>query len=196
MRGSVFCEISLQIGQHEMDNAVVKAIQNALDPQLLEESVRLAIGQIEKNRTTQPKDKEILEQGLLEIDRRIDHLAEAIAASGGSATIYGKLRAEEDRKRVLENRLAVSSETAKAVSLDSAKMIEELRMRICDLRGLLTRQVSEARNVLKTALNGSLILQPVVIGGRKGYRFHGTGSYGSLLAYSQATNDGGGGQGS
>jgi len=36
----------------------------------------------------------------------------------------------------------------------------------------------------------------VHLGGRTGYRFYGTGSYGSILAYSQATNDGGGGQGS
>ena len=193
-RGSMICMNSLQIGQQEMDNAVLKALQSALDPELLEESMRLAVSQIENDRITQPNDKEILGQEILEIDKRIDHLAEAIAATGGSDTISGKLRAEEDRKRALQNRLAIFSETAKAGALESGKIIEELRTRIYDLRGLLTRQVSEARNVLKTALNGSLMLQPVVLGVRKGYRFHGTGSYGSLLTYSQASNDGGGGQ--
>lgn len=46
------------------------------------------------------------------------------------------------------------------------------------------RQVSEARNILKAVLNDSLIFQPVEIGGQAGYRFYGTGSYGSLVAYS------------
>ncbi len=55
------------------------------------------------------------------------------------------------------------------------------------------RQVSEARNVLKTTLNGSLIFHPVELDGVAGYRFYGTGSYGSILTYSQASNDGGGG---
>ena len=60
----------------------------------------------------------------------------------------------------------------------------------------MTRQAFEARNVLKIVLDGSLTLQPVTIGGRAGYRFHGTGNYGSILANSLASNDGGGGQGS
>jgi site-specific DNA recombinase len=195
-RGTMICKNSLLIGQHEMDNAVLKSIQNALDPQILEESVRFAVGQIEKDRTTQHKDKEILDQELLEIDRRINHLAEAIAATGGSDTIYEKLRAEENRKRAVQHRSAVFTDMARDRSLDSPRLIQDLRMRIYDFRELMTRQVSEARNVLKIALNGSLTLQPVILGGRAGYRFHGTGNYGSILAYSQASNESGGGQGS
>ena len=57
----------------------------------------------------------------------------------------------------------------------------------------MMRQVSEARNVLKATLNG-MALQPTELEGKAGYRFYGTGNYCSSLAYSQVSNDGGGGQ--
>ena len=79
-------------------------------------------------------------------------------------------------------------------SLDSVSLIRDLRTRINNLRGLLTRQVFEARAILRTTLNGSLTFQPVEVAGKAGYRFYGIGNYGSLLAYSHASNDGGGGQ--
>ncbi|NWF71467.1 MAG: recombinase family protein, partial [Nitrospirae bacterium] len=195
-RGAVICKNSLQIGQHQMDRAVLKSLQDALDPKLLDESVKLAVSEIENDKATQPNKMDILERELSEVDRRIDHLAEAIAASGGSETIYEKLRAEEDRKKATQDQISELTEMAKVRSLDPARLSRDLRTRIVDLNGLLMRQVSEGRNILKTALNGSLIFQPVELDGMAGYRFYGTGSYGNLLAYSQATNDGGGGQGS
>ena len=88
------------------------------------------------------------------------------------------------------------NETAKVSSLDAARLIWDIRTRVNNLRGLLTRQVFEARAILRTTLNGSLTFQPVEVAGKAGYRFFGTGNYGSLLAYSHASNDGGGGQGS
>lgn len=195
-RGSTICQNNLQIGQQEMDSAVLKSFQNALDPQLLEESVQLAVSQIENGETTLPNEREILAQELSDIDKRIGHLAEAIAATGGLETIYGKLQVEENRKKAIQNQLVNITEMAKVRSLGSARLIQDLRTRIYDLRGLLARQVHEARTVLKTTLNGSLTLQPIELGGKAGYRFYGTGSYGSLLAYSQPSNNGGGGQGS
>ena len=195
-RGAIICQNNLQIRQVEMDNAVLASLQNALDPQLLEEAVKVAMAQIEKDKLTLPSQREILEQELSEIDRRLDHMAEAIAATGGSEKIYEKLQAEEQRGKVIQNHLATLNERAKVRSLDSARLIRDLRTRINNLRGLLTRQVSEARTILRTTLNGSLTFQPVEVAGKAGYRFYGTGNYGSLLAYSHASNDGGGGQGS
>lgn len=195
-RGAVICKNNLQIGQHEMDRAVLKSLQDALDPKLLDESVQLAASQIKKDENTEPKKIEVLKRQLSEIQKRIERLAEAIATTGGSEPIYEKLRAEEHRRKAIQNELATLCEIAKVRSLDSIGLIRDLKTRIYDLRGLLMRQVSEARNVLKTTLNGSLIFQPVELSGKAGYRFYGTGSYGSLLAYAGATNDGGGGQGS
>jgi site-specific DNA recombinase len=195
-RGAVICKNNLQIGQHQMDRAVLKSLQDALDPKLVDESVQLAATQIKKDEHTEPKKIEVLERQLSEIQKRIERLAEAIATTGGSEPIYEKLKAEEHRRKAIQNELASLCEIAQVRSLDSVRLIQELQTRIYDLRGLLVRQVSEGRNILKTTLNGSLIFQPVELGGKAGYRFYGTGSYGSLLAYSQAINDGGGGQGS
>ena len=179
-----------------MDNAVLASLQNALDSQLLEEAVKVAVAHIEKEKHIRPNQRETLERELSGIDRRLDHMAEAIAATGGSEKIYEKLQAEEQRRKVIQNQLSTLNETAKVRSLDSARLIRDFRTRINNLRGLLTRQVFEARTILRTTLNGSLTFQPIEVAGKAGYRFFGTGSYGSLLAYSHASNDGGGGQGS
>jgi DNA invertase Pin-like site-specific DNA recombinase len=189
-RGAVICRNNLQIGQSEMDRAVLASLRNALEPQLFEEAVQLAIAQIENDKTTQPGKREFLNQELSEIDKRIERLAEAIAATGGSETIYEKLRVEEGRRTAIRDQLSTLTEIRRATSLDSSRLVLDLRARINDLRGLLTRQVSEARSILKTVLNGSLTLQPIEVGGKAGYRFYGTGSYGSLMTYSCASNDG------
>ncbi|HKN85245.1 MAG TPA: hypothetical protein VJV04_00145 [Nitrospiraceae bacterium] len=178
-----------------MDRAVLASLQNALDPQLLEDAVKLAVTEIEKEQPTLSKQRETLERELLEVDSRLHHLAEAIAATGGSETIYSKIKDEEQRRNGLQNQLSRLIEMAKVTSLDSARLILVLRTRVGDLQELLSRQVFEARKILRATLNGSLIFQPIEVEGRAGYRFFGTGSYGSLLAYSQASNDGGGGQG-
>ncbi|MEP7153534.1 MAG: recombinase family protein, partial [Nitrospira sp.] len=189
-RGAMICRNNLQIEQGEMDRAVLASFKKALDSQLIEEAVQLAVAQIENDQTTHRSKRGILEQELSEMDRRIERLTEAIAATGGSEMIYGKLRVEEHRRKAIRDQMSTLTEIAKASSLDSAPFVRDLRARINDLNGLLMRQVSEARRILKTALDGSLTFEPVDVGGKAGYRFYGTGSYGSLLAYSYASNDG------
>lgn len=170
------------------------SLQNALDPELPEDAVKVALAQIQRDKPTLP-DQRSLERQLSEIDTRLHHLTETIAATGGSEIIYTKLRGEEQRRKAIQNELSRLTEMATVTSLDSANLIRDLRRRIGDLQGLLSRQVVEARDILRTILNGRLSFQPVEADGRRGYRFYGTGNYGALLAYSQASNDGGGGQG-
>ena len=187
-RGTTICRNNFQIGQDEMDRAVLESLQKALEPQLIEDAVQLAKAQIVND--ARPDKGKILEQELWEIEKRIERLAEAIAVTGGSETIYGKLRVEEGRRTAIREQLSILTEITKVTSVHPARLVRDLRARIHDLRGLLARQVSEARGILKTALNGSVTFQPVNIGGKAGYRFYGTGSYGNLLAYSLASNDG------
>jgi hypothetical protein len=69
---------------------------------------------------------------------------------------------------------------AQVTSLDQEGLSEELKRRVADIRGLLSRHVSLARRMVRT-LVPQLDCTPFREGEEKGYRFSGDGSYGQLL---------------
>jgi hypothetical protein len=61
------------------------------------------------------------------------------------------------------------------------------------MKALLGRHVPETRQMVRQLIEGKLICQPILEGGRPGgYQFAATGTYGGLL---HGTNESGGGQG-
>ena len=50
--------------------------------------------------------------------------------------------------------------------------------------------------MLRKLLDGHIVCEPIMEGGRPGYRFTATGTFDRLLTGMKVVNDGGGGQGS
>ena len=70
------------------------------------------------------------------------------------------------------------------------------RARLGDVPALFGRHVPLARQMLRKLLDGYIRCEPIVEGGKPGYRFTATGTFDRLLAGMRVVNDGGGGQGS
>src|SRR6266481_7691471 len=88
---------------------------------------------------------------------REQRLAEAIShgTSGDAApeALLSALRAEETRRKSLEEQLATLPESTVVVSLDRDRVARELRTRADDVRGVLRRQGAQAREeALRTLL--------------------------------------------
>jgi hypothetical protein len=95
--------------------------------------------------------------------------------------LLAKLKAEEERREGLINELQQLEAADSIGSLDEARFKREIKARLADMRGLLARHVSSARQLLKTLLEQPLRLQSVEEGTRRAYRILGTGSYLPLL---------------
>src|SRR5262249_22938704 len=66
-------------------------------------------------------------------------------------------------------------------SLDTARLKRDLRERLQDVRGLLGRHPTQARQMLRKLLVGKIAMEPVVEPDRMGYRLTGRLSYGRIL---------------
>ena len=96
-------------------------------------------------------------------------------------SLLAQLKPEENQARLLAQQLSTLSACEQVTSLDRTQLTEELKRRVADIRGLLARQVSSARQMIRR-LVPQLDLTPFREGVEKGYRFSGDGSYGQLLS--------------
>jgi hypothetical protein len=85
------------------------------------------------------------------------------------------------RVRAMAERLSTLSHCEQVTSLNRKQLSEELKRRVADIRELLARHVSQARQMIRT-LVPQLDCTPFREGNEKGYRFSGDGSYGQLLS--------------
>ena len=122
-----------------------------------------------------------LVQELSEVETRKHRLVDAIARGEAIESLLTQLKAEEQQARLLAEKLRTLSNYEQATSLDRKQLGEELKRRVADIRGLLARHVSQARQMIRK-LVPQLDCTPFREGDEKGYRFSGDGSYGQLLS--------------
>ncbi len=81
-------------------------------------------------------------------------MVEAIATGDKSKAVFASLKSEEARKKVLQTQLTELDDLSMIVSLDAKRVARDLRERVSDVRGLLGRHVTQARQRLRTVLDG------------------------------------------
>ena len=96
-------------------------------------------------------------------------------------------------ERIVVNELSTWDSLNNVVSLDAQRLAKDLRSRLDDIPGLFARHVPQARQMLRKLLDGHILCEPIVEGGKAGYRFTATGTFDRLLTGFKVINDGGGG---
>jgi hypothetical protein len=91
-----------------------------------------------------------------------------------------RLKTEECRKKELIAEL--DSGPAHVVELDKVRLKRELRTRIADVKSLLRRQTTPARQILRKLLVKPLQYELIEENGKQGFRITGEGSYLQLLS--------------
>lgn len=76
---------------------------------------------------------------------------------------------------------ALTGRREPTASLNVERLRRELRRHVAEIRDLLGRDIPRTRQILRRLLMGRIECEAFVEGGRVGYRFTGTGSYGPLL---------------
>ena len=95
---------------------------------------------------------------------------------------HARIKAEEDRKKALLREWEILKLQKKnVVYLDAAKVKQDLRKRVKDMKGVLGRHPGQARQVLRKLLNGKITCTPILAGESKGYQVTGQGTYHNLL---------------
>jgi hypothetical protein len=152
-----------------------------LDERILEAAVEKAVQRLQAQNKDLVTQQSSLAQQLSEVETRKHRLVDAIARGEAIESLLTQLKAEEQQARLLEERIRALSNCEQVTSLNRKQLSEELKRRVADIRGLLSRHVSQARQMI-LKLVPQLDCTPFREGDEKGYRFSGDGSYGQLLS--------------
>ncbi len=96
-----------------------------------------------------------------ELRREIDKLAEALLMSDEkSATVMRLITEREKRLADLDAHIAVARTAPSVLDLEVRRMEAEARRRLTDLRGMLSRSLTEGRRALQAMLDGPLRFEP------------------------------------
>src|SRR6267142_1347246 len=187
-RGPAICPNNFRLPQAVLDEAVLDAMIQALDAELVEAAVAQAFARLTETAAETADRRPMLESEITEVRRREQRLAEAISqgAPGDAApeALLSALRVEETRRKSLEEQLAALPQPTAVVSIDRDDVSRELRARADDVRGVLHRQGLQARETLQNLLVDRVDCTPVLVAGARGYAFTGDGTFGGLLAAS------------
>lgn len=143
---------------------------------MIEEAIRLALADLAVPDSSRQK----LEAELAAAHQECERLTDAIARGGPLDTLVARLAARQARCEQVEQQLAFHGADRPYVNLEGLE--QRLRTKLADWRGLLHRNVSEGRAVLRTLLVGPLRFTPVNDGRRRGYAFEGTIALDRLVA--------------
>ena len=181
-RGAAVCQNAVRINQDRIDQVLLRAIGEALDERILELAIEKALLQLRAGDTDRLTRRQNIERELSLIEASEKNLVDAIAKGQHMDPLLAKLQAEGARKKDLVAELDCLAIPADVVTLDEARLKRELRTRIADAKGLLGRQRTEARQILRKLLDQPLQFEAFEEeGGRKGYTVTGRGSYLQLL---------------
>jgi site-specific DNA recombinase len=155
-RGVHACQNGLQIRQAVLDRAVLDVLAGALDVGVIAEAVEAAVAEIRAGQADVTTRRATITGELATIAARERRLLDALADGDGTAeAIRARLRDELGRRDTLTAELA-HLETAAPVDADA--LVRTVTARAADLRGLLARNVAQARQVVRQLLEGRLVV--------------------------------------
>ena len=181
-RGAAICDNNVQIRQDVLDSVILQALSEAIDDRVREEAVIRALKSLRANQVKMPDRRTAVDRELSLIEARLGHLVEAVARGEGSAGVFAKIKAEEERKQILVQELASLNDMVQVTSLDAKRLSKALRERVRDVPALLREHVPQARQVLRKLLDGPVICDPIKQEGKVGYRFKASGTFGRAVS--------------
>jgi hypothetical protein len=145
-------------------------------------AVEKALFTLREQQPQQEVRRVALEHERVEIETRQTRLTDAIARGEAIEALLTALKAEEARKRHVEAEIAQLAGLETVASLEASDIAQNLKARLADLTGLLSREVPQARQALRKVLVNRLEVMPIEGPAGRGVRFTGPGHYGRLLA--------------
>jgi hypothetical protein len=180
-RGTHVCANRILIAQETLDRAVLTAIREVLEERVLEQAVTRTMERLRAARAGDVGGRAALERELGAVEASMANLGEAVKRGRATDSLLELLEAEHAKRAGLRDQLALFDQRAEMAGQDQRALVKDLRARVGDLEGLLGRQVTQTRQILRKLLVGRLVCQPFDDGRRRGYRFTGTVSYERML---------------
>jgi site-specific DNA recombinase len=181
-RGPEVCGNDIVLRQDLVDPLVLRAIRDVLDERVVHRAVDLAFEQLQSEKAPDEARRSQLELELATVEQRIQRGLDALLDGiGAPEELQARLREEKARKQALTEELEHLRGRQVVVSLDTARLKRDLAQRVKEMVALLSRHTVQARQALRRLLVDKIDMEPVVQGGRRGYRLSGRLTFGRLF---------------
>lgn len=188
-RGDAVCSNRFRRPVETTDEAVIAWIE---DHVLREDLILDVLAEVRRRlaQRAQTQDAELprLTVQAKELRREIDKLAEALLTSDEkSATVMRLISEREKRLADLDAHIAVARTAPSVLDMEVRRMEAEARRRLADLRGMLSRSLTEGRRALQAMLDGPLRFEP---NAQRRYDIRGTRAAGGALFTTESVPSG------
>lgn len=158
MRTTGTCRNGLQIRQSVLDAELLDMLTAALAPDVIAEAIEVAVAELRAGQIARAVRRSTFTAELVAIGGRERRLLDALADGDTAAgVIRERLREDLARRDRLTTELADLDATSVA---DTEALLRTVSARAADLRTLLGRHVTQARQVVRQLLEGRLVCQP------------------------------------
>jgi hypothetical protein len=180
LRGSTVCPGGLVLPMDLTNKAVLKTVeQDVLHPEVVQRAMSLVLSELNAPTDTVVPHQTALQAELTVLEQELRRLTAAVAQGGDLKPLLDGIQAREQRRRALQSELAGLEGLRPVAARDLQELQREVEVRLTEWRGLLQRQVTVSRQILRKLLAGRIVFRRREDGV---YEFSGQASLGRLLA--------------
>jgi hypothetical protein len=160
------------------DRAVLDAFErDILRPDVVEAAVTRAMNRLLPSATAAKAASMRLQAELQGLEAELSRLTAAIAGGGQLGTLVQAIQERGQRRIAIRAELDGLNRPA----LDPARLRADLRARLDDWRGLLTRHIPQARQIIRKLLTSAILFTPTSKGRPRRYEFRLEASLAKLI---------------
>jgi hypothetical protein len=162
------------------NEAILETVeQEVLHPEVVRRALQRVVSALSDPTDTVVPHRTALQVELTVLEQELARLAAAVAQGGDLKPLLDGIQAREQRRRSLQTKLAGLEGVRPVSARDLQDIQREVEVRLTDWRGLLRRQVTQSRQILRKLLVGRIVFRQRPDGS---YEFSGEASLGRVLA--------------
>ncbi len=145
-RGRAVCENDLAMALKDAEEAVLATLEvDVLRPEVLAAALQEAIVRLDRPAGDVDADRERLRQIVTRLQAELARLTEALVSGGNLPSIVAAIAEREAQRSRAQQEFAALDQVEQARGFDLRRVEQDLRAKLADWRGLLSRNVAQAR---------------------------------------------------
>ena len=181
-KGRTICGNNQALPLALVDREVLAAFrEDLLNPAVIDRACAKVVSRLQQQPTIAATRGSAIAEELARLNTELARLAEALAGGADLASVREALTAREARRDQLREELATLQATRRRGGVDQiSRVLPELRRRLRDWRSVLAAETHQARQMLRTLLQGRITFTPRP--DVQGVEISGRGDLGQLFA--------------
>jgi site-specific DNA recombinase len=160
-KGASICPNAHWVPMVAMDHALLEALEvELLDAAVIARTIEKAMGELQQDDTGASARGEALRRELATVERQLGRLTQAIVLGGELSPLVAQLKRLEGERAALTADLAAVERLSKRAVVDGPELRAMVEDALADYRGLLTRQTTEGRAILRELLVDRVVYTP------------------------------------